>query len=120
MELTITDLNTGLSNENLSRIRQKAQRMFSKAYESISAIKLTLRDINGPKGGKDKTCQIIIRTKGMPDIIINDKQTTVMSAVNISLSRASIALLKKVKRKQKNKPIWKEKPLDEELRKYID
>lgn len=120
MELVITDLNTGLSNENLSRIRQKIRRMFSKFCNSIKVIKVTIDDINGPKGGKDKNCRIIIHTKGMPDIVITDNQTSVISAVNISLSRARVTLLRKVKRKQKNTPVWIEKPIAENLKKYLD
>lgn len=119
MELIVTDLNVGLSNENLSRIRQKTRRMFGKICDSVKAINVTLDDVNGPKGGKDKNCRIIIRTKGIPDIIITDNQTSVMSAVNISLSRARRALLRKVKRKQKQQPIWIEKVVDEELEKYL-
>lgn len=120
MELTVTDLNTGLSNDNLSHIRQKTRRIFSKICESVNAINVTIDDINGPKGGKDKNCRIVIHTKGIPDIIINDNQSCVMSAVNTSLSRARMTLLRKLKRKQKNTPIWTEKPLAEELQKYLD
>lgn len=120
MELTITDLNVGLSNENLTRIRQKTRRMFSKICDNVMAINVTIDDINGPKGGKDKNCRVIIHTKGMPDVVITDNQKSVMSAVNISLSRARMTLLRKVKRKQKNTPVWIEKPIDEELKKYIE
>lgn len=118
MELIITDLNVGLSNENLSRIRQKTWRMFEKICDSVKGINVTINDVNGPKGGKDKNCRIIIRTRGIPDII-TDNQTSVMSAVNVSLSRARIALLRKVKRKQKHKPVWTEKEIDKDLEKYL-
>lgn len=120
MELTITDLNTGLSNENLLRIQQKARRMFDKFHHRINTLKVTIDDINGPRGGKDKHCRVVIHTTGMPDIVITDNQTSVMSAVNISLSRARAALLRKVKRKQKNTPAWVAKPLDDDLQKYLD
>lgn len=120
MELTITDLNVGLSNENLSRIQQKTRRMFNKISDSVKKINVTINDINGPRGGKDKNCRIIIHTKGIPDIVITDNQTSVMSAVNISLSRARTVLLRKVERKQKLKPVWVEKKLEEGLDKYVE
>ena len=120
MELTITDLNVGLSNENLSRIQQKTRRMFNKISDSVKKINITINDINGPRGGKDKNCRIIIHTKGIPDIVIKDNQTSVTSAVNISLSRARIVLLRKVERKQKRKPVWIEKKIEEGLDKYVE
>ena len=120
MELTITDLNTGLSNENLLRIQQKTRRIFDKLCHRGSSIKVTLDDTDGPGGGKDKHCRVVVHAIGMPDVVITDNQTSVMSAVNTSLSRAKITLLRKVKRKQKNTPVWAEKPLDAELQKYMD
>ena len=96
MELNIVDLNTGLSNENLSNIRQKTRRMFDNFCQSINTIKVIVDDVNGPKGGKDKHCRVVIHTVGMPDVVITDSQTSVMSAVNTSLSRARKTLLRKV------------------------
>jgi hypothetical protein len=37
----------------------------------------------------------------MPDIVVTDNQSSVMSAVNIALSRARASFLKKVKSQQK-------------------
>ena len=102
MDLTITNLNVDISGENVSRIKQKAQRMFSSVCESVQVMKIILDDINGPKGGKDKHCRVIIHAKGMPEIVVTDNQSSVMSAVNIALTRARTALLRKVKRKQKS------------------
>jgi len=113
MELTITDLNVGLSSENQQHIKQKADRMFEKVCDSIQAIKVTVDDINGPKGGKDKHCRVVIFSKGMPDIIVTDHKASVMSAVSFALSRAKTTLVRKVKKKQKNQPIWAEKKLIE-------
>ena len=104
MELTITDLNVELDNQNKARIRQKISRMFNKVCDNIQKINLTINDINGPKGGKDKRCRIVIHTRGMPDIVITDSQNSISSAVNIALSRARVTLVKKLKRKQKNMP----------------
>lgn len=113
MELTITDLNVELSTENQKNIKQKAHRMFEKICDSIQVIKVTVNDINGPKGGKDKHCRVIIHSKGIPDIVVTDNQTSVMSAVNFALARARTTLVRKMKRKQKNQPIWAEKAVIE-------
>ncbi|MFT7007117.1 MAG: putative sigma-54 modulation protein [Colwellia sp.] len=119
MELTITDLKIELSTENLSHIRQKTLSMFNKFCDRVQVIKVTIDDVNGPKGGKDKHCRVVIYSKGMPDIVITDNQTSVMSAVNIALSRARLSFLKKVKRQQKNYPVWSPKN-DIELSKLVE
>jgi hypothetical protein len=119
MELTITDLNAELSTDNLSQVREKAHSLFNKFDEKIQVIKITIDDINGPKGGKDKHCKVVIYTSNMPDIIITDSQILAMSAINTALSRARLSFLKKAKRKQKNYPIWSQKN-DIELSKLVE
>jgi putative sigma-54 modulation protein len=119
MELTITDLKMELSTENLSHIQKKILSMFNKFCDRVQVIKVTIDDVNGPKGGKDKHCRVVIYSKGMPDIVITDNQTSVMSAVNIALSRAKLSFLKKVKRQQKNYPAWSPKN-DIELSKLVE
>ncbi|XPF94572.1 hypothetical protein ACM9HF_00755 [Colwellia sp. RE-S-Sl-9] len=119
MELTITELNIELNNESKLRIRQKAIRMFNKICDNIQKITVTVNDINGPKGGKDKICRVVIHAGGIPDIVVTDNQNSVSSAVNIALTRARTTLVKKLKRKQKNRPSWKEKPVEEDLKKYL-
>ena len=104
MELSVTGLNIDLTNESRTDIKQKTRQMFTKVCDSVQRIKVVINDINGPKGGKDMNCRVIIHAKGMPDIIVSDNQTTVLAAVNIALSRAKTTLLRKVKRKQQNQP----------------
>ncbi len=109
MELTINNKNLDLTNENIARITQKTRRMFNKVSDKIQKINVTLNDVNGPKGGKDKRCQVVIQTVGMSDVVINDSQTSIGSAVSIALSRARITLIRKIKNKQKNMPVFIEK-----------
>ena len=119
MELTITDLKIELSTENLSQIRIKARSMFDKFLDQVQVIKITVDDVNGPKGGKDKLCKIVIYSKCMPDVIITDSQYSAVAAVNFALSRAKMTFLKKIKRKQKNYPTWIPKT-DIELSKLVE
>ncbi|MDO7086500.1 hypothetical protein WNY51_08890 [Pseudocolwellia sp. AS88] len=104
MELTITDLNVDINSENMSLIREKTRKVFNKVCGNIQKVTITINDINGPKGGKDKLCKVVLFVRGMPDIVVTDNQSSVSSAVNVALSRARVTLIKKLKRKQKNMP----------------
>ena len=115
MELSVTGLNIDLTNESRTDIKQKTRQMFTKVCDSIQRIKVVINDINGPRGGKDMHCRVIIYAKGMPDIVVSDNQTTVLAAVNIALSRAKTTLLRKVKRKQQNQPNRMSKHLVEDV-----
>lgn len=103
MELTVTDLNVDLSKKSKRQIRHKIRRMFERVCDKVYAIKVVINDINGPKGGMDKICRVIIRAKGSKDVIVTVNKESSMAAVHTALSRARATLLKKVKRDNKLK-----------------
>ncbi len=55
----------------------------------IRRIFLTLRDINGPKGGVDQQCQILVRVDGQPEIIVEETQEKWPAAVDGAAARLS-------------------------------
>ena len=115
MELTINDINLDIPNEKIISIRDKTRKVFNQVCDQVQKINVTINDINGPKGGKDKLCKVVIHVSGMPDIVITDNKVSVSLAVNTALSRAKLILIKKLKRKQKNMPRFKPLTTIEEL-----
>lgn len=73
-------------------------RRFEHQIESVS---VTLSDANGPKGGIDQRCVFVIKPAGLQEIVINEAQATQESAINRCVSRASMALARQLKRRQR-------------------
>ena len=53
-----------------------------------------LMDMNGPRGGVDKLCQITIRAHRVGDVVVRETGTTVAAPLNRAEGRVSIDCLK--------------------------
>ncbi len=62
-----------------------------------------LSDVNGPRGGVDKRCQIEIATKSGAPIIVTSMARDWLSALQSALSRATRSLIHNYKRSQQQR-----------------
>ncbi len=66
----------------------------------IRKIIMYLSDINGPRGGKDKRCNLQVVLAGIPDVIIEDIETDMYVAIDRATDRAGRTLIRKIDRKK--------------------
>ncbi|PCI70928.1 MAG: 30S ribosomal protein S30 [Piscirickettsiaceae bacterium] len=57
--------------------------------ERFHSITVRLSDINGPRGGKDKRCQLQIVMDGAPNIIAEETQENMYSAISKAIAKAT-------------------------------
>lgn len=60
--------------------------------EKIQRVQLVLVDVNGPKGGLDKECRLVIHPRRMPPIVIHDRDSNPGALIHRVAGRASYAL----------------------------
>lgn len=75
---------------------------FSRTGHEIESLDITVSDVNGPKGGADKHCQIIIKPTGLDSIVIRETQPDTRHAIFRAFARASKSLTRKLKHKRHN------------------
>ena len=76
----------------------------------VMHVTVRLSDINGPKGGVDKRCQLNIRVEGQPDIVIDDTETDLYTAIKCATERAGQTLRRKLQQSHRvsaKRVIWK-------------
>jgi len=78
----------------------------------VSLAKVRLSDINGPRGGTDKQCQIELKTSTGP-VVISSLAGDWRSALDIAVQRAARVLSRNLQRQ--NKPIRSHRLLDASL-----
>ena len=98
MNITIQSKNINLSTDEKSLINKSIMANFSRVQEKIKSISVHLTDINGPKGGQDKQCTIIVNSTSTSPVVVKEKQSNAGQAARFALSRASKAFSAKVKR----------------------
>lgn len=86
-------LTPGLRNYVTERISASMGRLGSR----IRRVLVRLSDLNGPRGGLDKQCQLMLRIDGAPPIVVRDTEEDLYVAVDRAAERARRTLTREVK-----------------------
>ena len=70
------------------------------ARHEVSRISITLSDINGPRGGNDKRCQLRIPMSGMRDVVIDEVADDLQVAIARAVDRAARSLERRLSRQR--------------------
>lgn len=64
----------------------------------VSSVLVRIGDVNGPKGGVDKRCQVTVRGPTFSSVTIEDLSADAYSAVDMALERAARAVGRGIER----------------------
>jgi putative sigma-54 modulation protein len=79
-----------------SRVRIAFSALRSRAVD----ISVRLRDLNGPKGGRDMMCQVTVAIPGQPEVVIKDVQENMYTAIDKAVKRAAYRATRIVMRRR--------------------
>ena len=100
MNLHIQSKTFSLTGALKQYVKRKVDSVIQQRADHIQRINVNLSDINGPHGGIDKRCQVHLVIPRMPDIVIQDTQANLYNAIDSAISRAKVALSRKLARRQ--------------------
>jgi hypothetical protein len=66
----------------------------------ISAVIVGLADLNGPRGGMDKQCRLVVRLRPAGKVTIEETQSDVSAAVALAADRAGWNVGRELKRQR--------------------
>jgi ribosome-associated translation inhibitor RaiA len=102
MELSIRSRGIDLSDELRDLVARRMQFALDTFEDRVDLTSVYLADLNGPKGGVDKLCQITLRTQGAGEIAVRDTGPSVETALNRAASRVKYRLAEALR--QANRP----------------
>lgn len=85
------------------RVSKRIGLILGNTGHPITGIDVRLSDINGPKGGIDKKCQIHIHLSGHPGVTITDIQHDMYYAIDRAASRAMRTVRRRLSQKQSSR-----------------
>lgn len=62
---------------------------FSALRSRAVQVSVRLRDLNGPKGGRDMMCQVSVSIPGQAEVVIKDVQEDMYAAIDKAVKRAA-------------------------------
>lgn len=88
MQIQVTSKDSAVTADVADFTHRLAKRRLARLGDRIRRVSITLSDVNGPKGGRDKRCQVTLSIAGQPNVISDAVTTDVNAAVDRSLMRA--------------------------------
>ncbi len=103
-----------------SHIRRRLDFALSPRYDQIHQIQIRLSDVNGPRGGADKCCNIYIVLPRMQDVVVEDTEVDMYISINRAIDRAGRAVARRLARKRARnlrpaEPVYEEPRYDEAM-----
>ena len=93
MRLHIRARNVELTEVLKHYVKRRLHFALGRFGRTIRQVTIRLSDVNGPRGGCDKTCHVEIRlTSGDSSIIVRETQSDVYAAINGAMERAGRAV----------------------------
>lgn len=106
MKLTIRTRHLQLTPEAREQIRRRICLALGRVSHWISAIDLTITDVNGPKGGPDKQCLLRVRGRSIAGIVIDHIGVDTLATIADVTERAERSLLRTVARRRALDPAF--------------
>lgn len=79
-----------------AHVDRRFQFSMSRFLDHVQRVTVRLSDINGPKGGVDKHCQVQLHLRALPEIVVKDTEADLYVAVDRAADRAARTLGRKL------------------------
>ena len=89
-----------LSDAFREHARRRVHLQMSRFGGAVHSVVVRIGDINGPKGGADKRCQVTLRGSGLGPLTTEDLSADVYSALDTALERAARAAGRDLERRR--------------------
>jgi len=102
MQIDIQALNFPLTDALRCHIERRLGFALSARYDHIKRVIVRLSDINGPRGGADKCCHILVILAHLPDVVIEDTETDLYAAIDRAADRVGRTVGRRLVRQRTN------------------
>ncbi|HVT90358.1 MAG TPA: HPF/RaiA family ribosome-associated protein [Tepidisphaeraceae bacterium] len=82
--LTITGIRSAALDEH---IRERLHHALNQHEGQVRSLRVSVRDINGPRGGEDMQVRIIVGLRGSADVVIEETGADSYAAISLAAER---------------------------------
>jgi ribosomal subunit interface protein len=70
-------------------LERRLHAAFAPVRGRIADVAVRLRDLNGPRGGRDMQCQVSVTIPGKPAVVVREVQENMYNAIDRAVKRAA-------------------------------
>lgn len=101
MRFALTGKNVALPNDLRDLIERRFDFALSRFSDMVDRVNVAVVDENGPKGGVDKMCRVLVHIRGLEDVKVIERDADVPAAASRAAERVGRAVARAlVKRRQ--------------------
>ena len=100
MKLVISTKNVNLDDTLRKHIEQRIYFAFSRFSPRISRVSVMAEDINGPRGGIDKRCRIVVKLERSGELTVEATDADMSAAVSAVADRVGRAVQRELERRR--------------------
>jgi len=100
MQIEIQARNFSLTRAMRVYIERRMGFALNRCYRHVNRILVRLYDINGPRGGNDKSCHLEVFLPGQA-VVVEDTEADLYVAINRASSRAGRTVMRQLRRRRR-------------------
>ena len=100
MKLSISGKNMKLDDAMKEHIERRVYFALSRFSPRVARVAVTVEDINGPRGGIDKRCSILVKLDRIEELKVESTDSKVYVAVDAAADRIGRSVQRKVERRR--------------------
>jgi len=114
MNIEVKQHHVELQNSIIDNIHRHIVADLERFDHMIRRVCVQISDINGPRGGEDKSCRIQVYLKRASAVIIEDRGASLMAVIGRAVARVDMAMSRSADRlKGKRRPKSERRILDD-------
>ena len=82
------------------RVQDRVRTAVGSASHFLTGAMVRLRDVNGPRGGVDKACRVVVRVRGRGTIVAEAASRDLYAAVDAAAEKLGQALRRHLRRRR--------------------
>ena len=114
MELEIRGQNLRVGDRLYEHVERQMNFALGQFESWLSGVSVHLEDVNGPKGGIDKQCRVLVTLKKGKTLKIEDLDADIISAVNRAADRMGQVVSREIDKRREKKKLAIQDPIPPE------
>lgn len=91
MRVEIRNQGVELTEAARERLGRRLEFALGRLESQVSQVWIHLADTNGPRGGVDKRCRVLVRLPGRPGVLVEGQDADLGRLLDRTLNRAGLA-----------------------------
>lgn len=98
MQIEICSREIKVSERLHDHIERRVHFALERFAERIRKVRVQVRDLNGPRGGVDKSCQFVISLLPASTVVLETRGSDIYAAIDCLAGRAATSIVRRLKR----------------------